>query len=604
MKHFIIAINLCAGLLSIGHHINAQANATTIIDLSPEISRFHQKSTTVHLENLSALPILTKSTFNHDHKKLAVPHQQLQLLLGSAAIRSYVLLEDVNLGTGEHLRIVDGTGGVWLFDSDDVSLLGRVIAGPTSGDVTITTLASDAGIKARFRLKQVYVAPLNSGAMELGFGASFDCHININCEAGKGYTDEKNGVMRIRMVAEEGVALCTGTLLNNVTQDKDPLVLTAYHCLRPSSGTLTPLFDMWFFDFNYEALSCANPEAEPETITLQGADVLAEWEDTDMMLLRIREDIPANNNIYFNGWDRRENHEPSTSVIIHHPSGDIKKISTDFDKVIPFDKSISWNNGTVAPSFSHFINDFDDAVYQPGSSGAGLFDDTGKVIGQLHGGPLSDERCEIGIGYSGRLSQSWDSGLSESERLSPWLDPNNTGATSMTGISANSQAEVVQFEGRVVNSLGIAVVGAQVVLSGDAEATLLTGTDGRFVFDNLSRGGEYSIQLSKQSSPSNGISASDIVLIRNHILGSKRLEDLFARLAADVNRDGNISSVDIVQMINILIGRSSEFPQADSWGFEPNLIELGANNVGAGSIMLNIIGYKLGDVNNTANPRL
>jgi len=579
-----------------------QSQEPAVVDLISEVSALNQKSVSSDLGDLAALPIISKST-RQKHQQLNSPLSQLSLTLG-AQVQSYVLLEEVEIENQDAIEVIDSEGTKWFFENEDISAEGRLIAGPTVGDVRIVT-SDDADIaRTNFQIKEIYVAPQNVGAMELGFGASYECQININCDEGKDFSDQKNGVMRIRMVAEEGVALCTGTLLNNVSEDREPLVLTAYHCLRPGEGSLTPLFDMWFFDFNYESLSCANPDEEPGVIALQGAEILSEWVDTDMMLLRIKEEIPTNSNIYFNGWDRRESHQPQKSVIIHHPSGDIKKITTDFDQVIPFDKTIGWNNGTVTPSFSHYINEFDDAVYQPGSSGAGLFDDTGKVIGQLHGGPLSDEFCTIGIGYSGRLSQSWESGVGAQDRLQPWLDPDDTGATSMEGKYANSTTQVVQFEGTVVTTTGIALPGVRVELSGDSDASLLTGSDGRFVFDNLSTQGQYKITLSKNSSHANGISALDIILIQNHILGVKSIDDVFSRFAADVNKDGKISSIDIVQIINILVGRREDFPDSDSWNFEPNVLEVGGNNVGAGSIELNMIGYKMGDINSSANPRL
>ncbi len=575
-----------------------------ILDLRASVQRLTNKSSESKPQALMALPVLKKAS----SRSLPIVETNGVLngtILMGAGTRSYVLLQDVRLGFNESVLIEDNDNHRWIFSQEEVSKLGRLIAGPLVGDARITYIGSNDEQQVPFRLKQVYiVSEENRGAVELGFGASYECQININCDEGMDYQDEKNGVMRIRMVAEEGVALCTGTLMNNVREDGDPIVLTAYHCLRPGEGSLTPLFDMWFFDFNYEGLSCANPEKEPGVLALQGAEVLAEWEDTDMMLLRIEEEIPVTSNIYFNGWDRRESHQPLKSVIIHHPSGDIKKITTDYDKVVPFDKSIAWNNGTVTPSFTHYINDFDDAVYQPGSSGAGLFDDTGKVIGQLHGGPLSDEFCTIGIGYSGRLSQSWESGVKDEERLQPWLDPDNTGVQSLDGVPANSQSQVVMFEGTLVTSTGFAIPRVRVTLSGDKEASLLTGSDGRFVFENLSTLGNYTITFSKDGNAGNGLSAIDLIKIQNHILGRELIQDVFARFAADVNKDDKISSIDLVQIINVLVGESIDFPDSDSWNFEPKEIQIRGNNVGAGSIQVNIVGYKMGDTNNSANPRL
>jgi len=74
-------------------------------------------------------------------------------------------------------------------------------------------------------------------------------------------------------------------------------------------------------------------------------------------------------------------------------------------------------------------------------------------------------------------------------------------------------------------------------------------------------------------------------------------------MAADVNGDDRISSADIIQVRNIIIGRATEFPQSDSWIFEPSVVSMSGGTATAGANSIRIVGIKMGDLNNSADPR-
>jgi lysyl endopeptidase len=64
-------------------------------------------------------------------------------------------------------------------------------------------------------------------------------------------------------------------------------------------------------------------------------------------------------------------------------------------------------------------------VTEPGSSGSPLFDDQGRIIGQLYGGAAacSGTNDNNAFDYYGRLGVAWDTGSSATTRLEDWLDP-------------------------------------------------------------------------------------------------------------------------------------------------------------------------------------
>ena len=68
-----------------------------------------------------------------------------------------------------------------------------------------------------------------------------------------------------------------------------------------------------------------------------------------------------------------------------------------------------------------------------GSSGSPLYDSLGRIIGTLTGGLASCSNQED-PDYYGKFSYHWTSnGTADTAQLRPWLDPENTGVTSLNG---------------------------------------------------------------------------------------------------------------------------------------------------------------------------
>ena len=247
------------------------------------------------------------------------------------------------------------------------------------------------------------------------FGGSGSCNNNINCPEGADWQNEKRAVAMVLLSG--GSRWCSGALVNNVNVDQKQYFLTANHCLGSS--------DTWIFMFNYESPTCDNVDG-PTNYTLQGSTLLASNDDSDFGLVEITEPIPSSYEVHWAGWSNID--VPSThSTGIHHPNGDIKKISFDYDPSI---SSKYLDNQGVADS--HWkIAQWDDGTTEPGSSGSPLFDQNHRIIGQLHGGWAS---CtSLTADYFGKFSMSWDRGSTASTRLKDWLDPDDTGAQTLDG---------------------------------------------------------------------------------------------------------------------------------------------------------------------------
>jgi hypothetical protein len=247
----------------------------------------------------------------------------------------------------------------------------------------------------------------------LGFGSSGSCNNNVNCPEGEPWQKEKRAVAMI--ITSGGSRLCSGSLVNNVRQDQTPYFLTANHCLGTPST--------WIFMFNYESPSCANVDG-PTYMTTQGSTLLAHYSTSDFALLELSEPPPDSYQVCFAGWSAIDE-ESDSAVCIHHPRGDIKKISFDYDTYTSADYLET--TGTT-----HWrIGSWDDGTTEPGSSGSPLFNKYHQVIGQLHGGYAS---CtSLTSDWFGKFPLSWTGGGTPQTRLSDWLDPDNTGTLALDG---------------------------------------------------------------------------------------------------------------------------------------------------------------------------
>ena len=276
-------------------------------------------------------------------------------------------------------------------------------------------------------------------------GSSGTCEVNVNCSEGENWQKQKQGVVKILAKVGARYFSCSGSLLNNTAQNFKGLLLTASHCSKDGSGGASTYsdFEQWIFYFNYEYKGCVPSATTPSTVV--GVKRLAIGATSsnigsDFLLMQSLKNIPAKYNAYYCGWDAGSGNS-SSGVCIHHPDGDVKKIST-YTSSLGSDTwgstpNTHWTVIWAATSNGH-------GVTEGGSSGSPLFDDEGLIIGTLTGG---DSGCENETGKDkfGKVSYSWESnGTTADMQLKPWLDSLNTGITKMPG-SYNNNLAVADF---------------------------------------------------------------------------------------------------------------------------------------------------------------
>jgi len=169
--------------------------------------------------------------------------------------------------------------------------------------------------------------------------------------------------------------------------------------------------------------------------------------------------------------------------------------------------------------------------------------------------------------------------------------------------------------GQIVNPAGENVEQVAVSVAGASQKSMTTGANGAFQFE-LATGAAYTITPQKDMFPLNGVSTFDLVLISKHILGITPFDSPYKYIAADVNKSGTITAFDMVQLRQLILNITTEFPSNDSWRFvdakhdfststdnpaAQNFAEfMDITELDANRMDVDFVGVKVGDINGNA----
>lgn len=125
------------------------------------------------------------------------------------------------------------------------------------------------------------------------------------------------------------------------------------------------------------------------------------------------------------GWDLSPD-APENIYTIHHPTGDVKKISY-------YQGQTQLSHWLEAPRMFHWkVPTWTKGSTERGSSGAPLFNSRGLIVGHLHGGSAS---CYMPNGYDnfGGLYFDWASGPTRETRIRDILNPEGKQVSALKG---------------------------------------------------------------------------------------------------------------------------------------------------------------------------
>jgi len=282
--------------------------------------------------------------------------------------------------------------------------------------------------KGELRLEKVVHGYRN---MFSGLGDSGDCNIDIKCPEGNGWCIQQRSVGMIissdNDIFSRDSRLCSGAMVNNVRQDGTPYFLTANHCLNGFE-------EDWVIRFRYWASDCNAGDEQRTWQSFSGTTTRANNGVSDFALLELDDRPSQGMGIHYAGWNRAAT-PPLSGAGIHHPAGDVMKISTyGNNAVVPDLASID----CITFDILSWRLQFDNGVTEPGSSGSPLFNQQRQIVGQLFGTSCTNHlSCSnpSGDALYGRFDISWNTGTTSATRLRDWLDPDNTGVMELSSFT-------------------------------------------------------------------------------------------------------------------------------------------------------------------------
>lgn len=255
------------------------------------------------------------------------------------------------------------------------------------------------------------------------FGDSGDCNIDVTCSVDQQTMLNSRSSCKIIV---DGSELCSGTLVNNTNNDGKPYFLTAAHCFRKNESASTTIFF-----FNYEVPQCQSDIEGTKLHYLTGGNMRAFIDTFDIALAEMYERPAASLRPYWSGWNLNEALSAPFHAI-HHPMGDVKKVSVTNGNIVKKTFASYTVKGVPFAKNAHWlVGQWDSGTTEGGSSGCGLFDANGLLVGSLSGG---EAWCSNAVNdYFARLERAWNASEATNRQLAHWLSPGSS-ITQIDGI--------------------------------------------------------------------------------------------------------------------------------------------------------------------------
>lgn len=173
--------------------------------------------------------------------------------------------------------------------------------------------------------------------------------------------------------------------------------------------------------------------------------------------------------------------------------------------------------------------------------------------------------------------------------------------------------------GKVHDELGRPISDAGMTAMGDVLYSSMTNQQGYYEIGDIPPGSDLMLSGNKNDNAIRGVNISDVLDIRDHILGRKYLNTPYKLLAGDVNKDDKLSVGDLIEIRKLILGKTDKYSSDLTWRFadksylfenkhnpfgQPRVFERSLQNVVGMIPVVDFVGLKLGDVNNTAMTEL
>ena len=285
-------------------------------------------------------------------------------------------------------------------DSGDNSDDARTYWGPlVAGQHGIVEIELPAGEPASGtqvsvpRISHFFLDPLSKESLASDYKAlSGSCNLDVNCATP--VSPAANAVAKMSFTKGGVSYSCTGTLMNDLGSSEIPYFLTANHCIDTQTAAST-LTTYWF----YRASGCNSTLVDARyQLVYGGASMLwnrsgvstaSDQSGTDTSFMRLNRAPPAG--ALFAGWSAIPQGVGAGFTGIHHPVGDVQKISRGSHIGYWWaDGAYSYTGQADAPMYQV---QWYSGTTEGGSSGSGIFvggqSANPQLVGTLTGGAAS-----------------------------------------------------------------------------------------------------------------------------------------------------------------------------------------------------------------------
>jgi SdrD B-like domain len=154
---------------------------------------------------------------------------------------------------------------------------------------------------------------------------------------------------------------------------------------------------------------------------------------------------------------------------------------------------------------------------------------------------------------------------------------------------------------------GLSDVKVEILQNGKVLQTVTTNAKGEYLFQDLTAGGDYTLNLRKDETFN--VSTFDLVLLNKAILGLPTTASVFQQIAADVDLSGVINTTDITLLRSVILDISK--PDVKVWRFATKDFEfpspkkplgkgainsLSISNLMENNTVIDFVPVKLGDI--------
>jgi lysyl endopeptidase len=264
-------------------------------------------------------------------------------------------------------------------------------------------------------VSHLVVSPTGSLAAAKDIGDSDACHFDAKCvnNPSQAYLDAKKAVALMVIPTPEGEGTCTGTLLNDTDSSTQiPYFFSAAHCVD-SQSVASNVTTYWFV----EATACDAGNFDQNAVRQLGGGTQLLYASTasDVALLRLNSAPPTG--AHYLGWDAAQVATGTNILLLHHPAGDVLKVSLG---------QVTGVGSSALRSGSFYKVRYTDGTTEEGSSGCGLLTFANSQY-RLRGGLLGGKAACSNTGTNSpdnsddfsRLDLAYPS-------LRQYLDPSST----------------------------------------------------------------------------------------------------------------------------------------------------------------------------------